>query len=133
MFDCFITESVNEVFPNILKQLDRVKSVEIEYNQYHFQVRYSENDHCLYFFCLYLFSYIKEIEAVIILRITYLEMILIIFYFNGFHNYDEITQNMNDTQRSEINSMVTRVISRWATEYNISERCVSFIFCVISS
>ncbi len=26
---------------------------------------------------------------------------------------------MNDTQRSEINSMVTRVISRWATEYNI--------------
>ncbi|MCS5063929.1 DHHA1 domain-containing protein [Staphylococcus aureus] len=45
-----ISESVNEVFPNILKQLDRVKSVEIEYNQYHFQVRYSENDHCLYFF-----------------------------------------------------------------------------------
>ena len=33
-------------------------------------------------------------------------------------NYDEIT-NMNDTQRSEINSMVTRIISRWATEYNI--------------
>ncbi len=31
-----ISESVNEVFPNILKQLDRVKSVEIEYNQYHF-------------------------------------------------------------------------------------------------
>ena len=26
---------------------------------------------------------------------------------------------MNDTQRSEINPMVTRVISRWATEYNI--------------
>ena len=26
---------------------------------------------------------------------------------------------MNDTQRSEINSMVTRVISRWASEYNI--------------
>ena len=26
---------------------------------------------------------------------------------------------MNDTQRSEINSMVTRVISRWASEYDI--------------
>ena len=26
---------------------------------------------------------------------------------------------MNDTQRSEINSMVTRVISRWAQEFNI--------------
>ena len=26
---------------------------------------------------------------------------------------------MNDTQRSEINSMVTRVISRWAQDYNI--------------
>ena len=25
-------------------------------------------------------------------------------------NYDEITQNMNDTQRSEINSMVTREV-----------------------
>lgn len=104
-----ISESVNEVFPNILKQLDRVKSVEIEYNQYHFQVRYSENDHCLYFFDITeqvqtneLYENSKPIIATLFLD-----------------NYDEITQNMNDTQRSEINSMVTRVISRWATEYNI--------------
>ena len=39
---------------------------------------------------------------------------------------------MNDTQRSEINSMVTR-ISRWATEYNIyfkrysSDRFVAYL------
>lgn len=118
-----ISESVNEVFPNILKQLDRVKSVEIEYNQYHFQVRYSENDRCLYFFDITeqvqtneLYENSKPIIATLFLD-----------------NYDEITQNMNDTQRSEINSMVTRVISRWATEYNIffkrysSDRFVAYL------
>ncbi|XVK01677.1 DHH family phosphoesterase [Staphylococcus lugdunensis] len=103
-----ISEPINEVFPNILKQLEKIQEVEIENNNYHYHVRYSEDDHCLYFFDITdevhtnkLYEDSKPIIATLFLD-----------------NYDEIT-NMNDTQRSEINSMVTRVISRWASEYNI--------------
>ena len=45
-----ISEPVNEVFPNILKQLERVQEIEIEHGQYHYHVRYSEEERCLYFF-----------------------------------------------------------------------------------
>ena len=104
-----ISEPVNEVFPNILKQLERVQEIEIEHGQYHYHVRYSEEERCLYFFDITEEVHTNELyeESKPIIATLFLD------------NYDEITQNMNDTQRSEINSMVTRVISRWATEYNI--------------
>lgn len=104
-----ISEPVNEVFPNILKQLERVQEIEIEQGQYHYHVRYSEEEHCLYFFDITEEVHTNELyeESKPIIATLFLD------------NYDEITQNMNDTQRSEINSMVTRIISRWATEYNI--------------
>ncbi len=104
-----ISENVNEVFPNILKQLEKVQEVEIENNNYYYHVRYSENEHCLYFFDM------TETERTNELYEDSKPIIATIF----LDNYDEITQNMNDTQRSEINSMVTRVISRWAQDYNI--------------
>ena len=104
-----ISEPVNEVFPNILKQLERVQEIEIEHGQYHYHVRYSEEEHCLYFFDITEEVHTNELyeESKPIIATLFLD------------NYDEITQNMNDTQRSEINSMVTRIISRWATEYII--------------
>ena len=104
-----ISEPVNEVFPNILKQLERIQEIEIEHGQYHYHVHYSEEERCLYFFDITEEVQTNELyeESKPIIATLFLD------------NYDEITQNMNDTQRSEINSMVTRIISRWATEYNI--------------
>ncbi len=104
-----ISENVNEVFPNILKQLEKVQEVEIENNNYYYHVCYSEHEHCLYFFDITETVHTYELyeDSKPIIATLFLD------------NYDEITQNMNDTQRSEINSMVTRVISRWAQEYNI--------------
>lgn len=104
-----ISEPVNEVFPNILKQLEKVQEVEIDHGQYHYHVRHSEEESCLYFFDITDEVQTNELyeESKPIIATLFLD------------NYDEITQNMNDTQRSEINSMVTRVISRWASEYNI--------------
>jgi len=95
-----ISENVNEVFPNILKQLEKVQEVEIENNNYYYHVRYSENEHCLYFFDM------TETERTNELYEDSKPIIATIF----LDNYDE---------RSEINSMVTRVISRWAQDYNI--------------
>ncbi|MEB7463012.1 hypothetical protein BU062_00940 [Staphylococcus succinus] len=104
-----ISDPVNEVYPNILKQLEKTQEIEIQENDYHYRVRYSENEHVLYFFDITEEVQTHELyeESKPIIATLFLD------------NYDEITQNMNDTQRSEINSMVTRVISRWATEYNV--------------
>ncbi|MGE8023912.1 DHH family phosphoesterase [Staphylococcus pasteuri] len=104
-----ISESVNEVFPNILKQLEKVQEIEIEHENYHFRVRYSDNEHCLYFF-----NITEEVQTNQLCEDS--KPIIMTLFLD---NYDEITQNMNDTQRSEINSMVTRVISRWTSEYGI--------------
>lgn len=104
-----ISESVNEIFPNILKQLEKVQEVEIEHENYHYRVRYSSNEHCLYFFDI-----TDEVQTNQLYEDS--KPIIVTLFLD---NYDEITQNMNDKQRSEINSMVTRVISRWASEYNI--------------
>ncbi|MDN8847872.1 hypothetical protein Q0M30_13605, partial [Staphylococcus aureus] len=45
-----ISDPVNEVYPNILKQLEKTQEVEISENEYHYRVRYSEKEHVLYFF-----------------------------------------------------------------------------------
>ncbi|PNZ08579.1 hypothetical protein CD144_04100 [Staphylococcus equorum subsp. linens] len=104
-----ISDPVNEVYPNILKQLEKTQEIEIKENEYHYRVRYSEKEHVLYFFDI-----TEEIQTEALYEES--KPIIMTLFLD---NYDEITQNMNDTQRSEINSMVTRVISRWATEYNI--------------
>src|SRR5699024_5731287 len=95
--------------PNILKQLEKTQEIEITDGNYHYRVRYSEDEHVLYFFDITEEVHTYELyeESKPVIATLFLD------------NYDEITQNMNDTQRSEINSMVTRVISRWASEYDI--------------
>ncbi len=104
-----IPDPINEVYPNILKQLEKAKEIEIADGAYAYRVRYSEKEHILYFIDM-------TEEATIQQAYDDQQPIIATLFLD---NYDEITQNMNDTQRSEINSMVTRVISRWAQEHNV--------------
>ncbi|UEX90121.1 DHH family phosphoesterase [Staphylococcus ratti] len=104
-----ISDPINEVYPNILKQLDKAKEIELTSNGYTYRVKYSKDEGILYFLDVTEEAEIKQAyeDEQPIIATLFLD------------NYDEITQNMNDTQRSEINSMVTRVISRWAQEHNV--------------
>ncbi|MCE5575392.1 DHH family phosphoesterase [Staphylococcus pseudintermedius] len=104
-----ISDPINEVYPNILKQLEKAKEIEIADGAYAYRVSYSEKEHILYFIDM-------TEEATIQQAYDDQQPIIATLFLD---NYDEITQNMNDTQRSEINSMVTRVISRWAQEHNV--------------
>lgn len=104
-----ISDPINEVYPNILKQLEKAKEIEIADGAYAYRVRYSEKEHILYFIDM-------TEEATIQQAYDDQQPIIATLFLD---NYDEITQNMNDTQRSEINSMVTRVISRWAQEHSV--------------
>src|SRR5699024_4970464 len=87
-----ISDPVNEVYPNILKQLEKTQEIEINENEYHYRVRYSDQEHVLYFFDITEEVQTNELyeESKPIIATLFLD------------NYDEITQNMNDTQRSEI-------------------------------
>lgn len=44
-----ISDPINEVYPNILKQLDKAKEIELTQNGYTYRVKYSKNEGILYF------------------------------------------------------------------------------------
>ncbi|EKU48152.1 DHH family phosphoesterase [Staphylococcus massiliensis] len=104
-----ISDPINEVYPNILKQLEKTEEIEITDEPYHYRVSHAEEEGVLYFFDI-----TEEVQTSQLFE-DQRPIIATLF----LDNYDEITQNMNDTQRSEINSMVTRVINRWATEHDV--------------
>ncbi|QPA24301.1 DHH family phosphoesterase [Mammaliicoccus fleurettii] len=104
-----ISDPINEIYPNILKQLEKAREIEMQDGAYHYRVKYSEDEGILYF--------LDSTEEAEIQQAYDDQHPIIATLF--LDNYDELTQNMNDTQRSEINSMVTRVISRWAQEHDV--------------
>ena len=98
-----LNEPINEIFPNILKRLENTQEVEIEEGSYKYKVTYTENEKSIYLFD------ITETSRVYELYENEKPIIATIF----LDNYDEITQNMNDSQRSEVNSLITNVINDW--------------------
>lgn len=104
-----LNEPINEIFPNILKRLENTQEVEIEEGTYKYKVTYTENEKSIYLFD------ITETSRVYELYENEKPIIATIF----LDNYDEITQNMNDSQRSEVNSLITNVINDWSTRYEL--------------
>lgn len=104
-----LDEPINEIFPNILKRLENTAEVEVDEGAYKYKVTYTENENSIYFFD------ITESSRVYGLYENEKPIIATIF----LDNYDEITQNMNDSQRSEINSVITTVIDDWSTRYEL--------------
>ncbi|MEB7465411.1 DHH family phosphoesterase [Mammaliicoccus sciuri] len=104
-----LDEPINEVFPNILKRLENTSEVEIEEGSYKYKVTYTEDEQSIYLFD------ITESSRVYELYENEKPIIATIF----LDNFDEITQNMNDSQRSEINSLITSVIDDWSSRYQL--------------
>ncbi|MBW0767862.1 DHH family phosphoesterase [Mammaliicoccus lentus] len=104
-----LNEPINEIFPNILKRLENTQEVEVEEGSYKYKVTYTENEKSIYLFD------ITETSRVYELYENEKPIIATIF----LDNYDEITQNMNDSQRSEVNSLITNVINDWSTRYEL--------------
>ena len=83
------------------KHLENTQEVEIEEGSYKYKVTYTENEKSIYLFDITETSRVYELydNEKPIIATTFLD------------NYDEITQNMNDSQRSEVNSLITNVIN----------------------
>lgn len=104
-----LNEPINEIFPNILKRLENTQEVEIEEGSYKYKVTYTEDEKSIYLFDITETSRIYELYE------NEKPIIATIF----LDNYDEITQNMNDSQRSEVNSLITNVINDWSTRHEL--------------
>lgn len=106
-----ISESIHDVFPNLLNQLkvESIKDTTTNFENNMFKVSYDQKNRILYFFDItdkveteQLYEELKPIIGILFLD-----------------NFDEITQNMADAQRTEINSMMSTEINKWAEENNV--------------
>ncbi|RXK18534.1 DHH family phosphoesterase [Macrococcus sp. DPC7161] len=106
-----INEPINELFPNLLNQLkvSNLKEATTSFEDRHYKVFYSSDTNILYFF---------DISDAVMLENMYEDAKPVVGTL-FLDNYDEITQNMSDAQRSEINSMMTSEINRWAEENQV--------------
>ncbi|PWA06635.1 hypothetical protein DCC39_17395 [Pueribacillus theae] len=82
---------------------------EIELNKRIYEVHMKRNERLLYFFDVTEERELKKRyqEEQIVFAIVYLD------------NYDELTQGMDDTARSNINSQVTDLLNRWAVDHGV--------------
>lgn len=104
-----LDQPINEIFPNILRRLENTPEIEIEEGLHKYKVTYTKDENALYFFD------VTESSRVFDLYDNNKPIIATIF----LDNFDEITQNMNDSQKSEINSLVTSVINDWSNRYQL--------------
>src|SRR5699024_5243614 len=78
----------------------------IEIDVYYFKVTHKKDERLLYLFDL---TKLRKIQTLYQNDRT----VLLIIYLD---NYEEITQNMDDTLKSQLNSEVTSVLNNWSHE-----------------
>lgn len=104
-------EPINVTFPNLLTTLrsNNLTSTETMYNDRHYRVYYEEDIKALHFVDI---TKLKELEN----KIENARPVIGILFLD---NYDDVTQNMTEALKSELNNMITTSINEWATEYDI--------------
>ena len=104
-------EPINVTFPNLLTTLrsNNLTSTETMYNDRHYRVYHEEDIKALHFVDI---TKLKELEN----KIENARPVIGILFLD---NYDDVTQNMTEALKSELNNMITTSINEWATEHHI--------------
>lgn len=104
-------EPINVTFPNLLTTLrsNNLTSTEAMYNDRHYRVYHEEDIKALHFVDI---TQLKELEN----KIENARPVIGILFLD---NYDDVTQNMTEALKSELNNMITTSINEWATEHHI--------------
>ncbi|CAD2074304.1 DHH family phosphoesterase [Phocicoccus schoeneichii] len=104
-------EPINVTFPNLLTTLrsNNLTSTEAMYNDRHYRVYHEEDIKALHFVDI---TRLKELEN----KIENARPVIGILFLD---NYDDVTQNMTEALKSELNNMITTSINEWATEHHI--------------
>ncbi|RCW64550.1 DHH family phosphoesterase [Saliterribacillus persicus] len=104
--ETIVGEQLAFLSPNLISNMkDKQDSFTLKIEQYDFQVLNKKDERLLY-----LFDRTKQVQ--IQNRYKNEQTVLGTIFLD---NYDEITQNMDDTAKSQINSRVTSILNEWST------------------
>ncbi|KKE78299.1 DHH family phosphoesterase [Bacilli bacterium] len=108
--DSIVGESLNIISEQLIPMIKEDKEeVLVELNELKFLTMIRKEEKLLYFF---------DRTAQLELKAKYEseQTVLAVIFLD---NYEEITQNMDDTAKSQLNSQVTSVLNNWASEYGL--------------
>ncbi|WP_077623753.1 DHH family phosphoesterase [Sediminibacillus massiliensis] len=108
--DTLVGKPLSDLSDELIPQIkDNKNEIWLGIADYKFQVLYKRDERLLYFF-----DRTKQTE---IQNLYHNEQTVIGIIF--LDNYEEITQAMDDTAKSQINSKVTSILNEWSTDYGI--------------
>ena len=104
-------EPINRVFPNIMTTLkaNNIQSIDTSYGDRNYQVHYYDEHNSLLLLDI---TDEKNMEVALedkdpVIGILFLD------------NYDDMTQNMTEALKSDLNNSLTNIINDWATENHV--------------
>ncbi|WP_026867078.1 DHH family phosphoesterase [Jeotgalicoccus marinus] len=104
-------EPINRVFPNIMTTLkaNNIQSIDASYGDRNYQVHYYDEHNSLLLLDI---TDEKNMEVALedkdpVIGILFLD------------NYDDMTQNMTEALKSDLNNSLTNIINDWATENHV--------------
>ncbi|RKQ32955.1 DHH family phosphoesterase [Oceanobacillus halophilus] len=108
--DTIVGESLNLLSEKLIPMIKENKEeIWIDLDEFKFLVKIRKEERLLYFL-----NRTSQVE----LETRYQnDQTILAFIF--LDNYEEITQNMDDTAKSQLNSEVTSVLNNWASEYGL--------------
>ncbi|GAA0608177.1 cyclic-di-AMP phosphodiesterase GdpP [Virgibacillus siamensis] len=108
--DTLVGTSLSILDDNLISQIKEDSSeVWLQLESYRFQTVIKKNERLLYLF--------DRTTQAQIQRLYHNEQTVLSIIF--LDNYEEITQNMDDTLKSQMNSKVTSVLNNWSNDYGI--------------
>ncbi len=107
----FHHEPINRVFPNIMTTLkaNNIQKMDTSYNQKNYRIHFYEENNAL---LLVDITDEKKMEK----QLEDKDPVIGILFLD---NYDDMTQNMTEALKSDLNNSLTNTINDWATEHNI--------------
>ncbi|UFT99399.1 DHH family phosphoesterase [Radiobacillus kanasensis] len=108
--ETLVGKSLRELSDDIVMAIKEDKNdMWLPIDEYNFQILIKKEERLLYFFDR---TKQKEIQNLYLNEQTILGIIFL-------DNYEEITQAMDDTAKSQINSRVTSILNEWSNQYGI--------------
>lgn len=104
-------EPVNKIFPNIMTSLKANNMIVIEssYRDRHFRIYWEEEHQALHLIDI---TAQRELEG----KVEGKSPVIGILFLD---NYDDMTQNMSEALKSELNNRITNTINDWAMRHHI--------------
>ena len=107
----FHHEPINRVFPNIMTTLkaNNIQSIDSSYGEKNYQIHYYEENNALILLDI-------TAEKTMQKQLEDKDPVIGILFLD---NYDDMTQNMTEALKSDLNNSLTNTINDWALEHNI--------------